>query len=243
MEKQRQGVLEAKAAKRQAQKEMQAAEIMLASSLRENYSMIRSAEQLMKLYQEGLIPKARQDIQLSLSGYMTGKVEAITAISRLKALLDIELLYWSQLVEREKAIARPEAIAGVTEFQAEGKNSEKIKVRSDRLHYSVGLWLSPPLTLPKPISTGPASEKIARPVQTRTGRPKKEAVQARLPTVEIPTDKQQLIGLKTTAGGHKSLTKDYRTVGRIENDERKMATVNTKFEGWIEKLHIDYTGR
>ncbi len=74
-DKQRQGVLEAEAAKRQARKELLATEIMQASSLRENDSLIRSAGNLMKLYQEGLLPKARQDIQLSLSGYITGKVE------------------------------------------------------------------------------------------------------------------------------------------------------------------------
>ena len=60
-----------------------------------------------------MLPKARQDIQLSLSGYVTGKVEAITALSRLKTLLEVELLYWSQLVEREKAIARLETFNGV----------------------------------------------------------------------------------------------------------------------------------
>ncbi|MBI5739369.1 MAG: efflux RND transporter periplasmic adaptor subunit [Nitrospirae bacterium] len=39
------------------------------------------------------------------------------------------------------------------------------------------------------------------------------------------------------------MQKIIRTVGRIEYDERRLATVNTKFEGWIEKLHVDYTGR
>jgi Cu(I)/Ag(I) efflux system membrane fusion protein len=32
-------------------------------------------------------------------------------------------------------------------------------------------------------------------------------------------------------------------VGRIEYDERKLATINTKVEGWIEKLHVNYTGK
>jgi Cu(I)/Ag(I) efflux system membrane fusion protein len=63
------------------------------------------------------------------------------------------------------------------------------------------------------------------------------------PTVEIPEDKQQLIGVKTTTVSVKPLQKIIRTVGRIEYDERRLATVNTKFEGWIEKLYVDYTGR
>lgn len=63
------------------------------------------------------------------------------------------------------------------------------------------------------------------------------------PLVEIPLDKQQLIGVKTVEVSVKPLQKVIRTVGRIEYDERRLFTVNTKFEGWIEKLYADYTGR
>jgi hypothetical protein len=93
---------------------------MLASSLRDNYSMIKSAEKLMELYKEGLIPKTIQDFQLALTGYTVGKVEALTVINRLKALLDFELLYWTQFSEREKAIARIEALAGIVDFNLGG---------------------------------------------------------------------------------------------------------------------------
>lgn len=63
------------------------------------------------------------------------------------------------------------------------------------------------------------------------------------PTVEIPPDKQRLIGVKTVVAEIKPLMKVIRTVGMVQYDERRLATVNTKFEGWIEKLHVDYTGR
>ena len=66
---------------------------------------------------------------------------------------------------------------------------------------------------------------------------------AEAPTVEIPMDKQKLIGLTTVKAAIKPMHKVIRTVGRIEYDEKKLATVNTKIEGWIEKLHVDYTGR
>ena len=121
--KQKQGVLEAKAALSQSKQERLATENMLASNLRDSYSMIKSAERLMGLYKEGLIPKTVQDFQLALSGYTVGKVEAITVISRLKALLDFELLYWGQFVEREKAVARIEAIAGITDLMTEDKKN------------------------------------------------------------------------------------------------------------------------
>jgi Cu(I)/Ag(I) efflux system membrane fusion protein len=61
--------------------------------------------------------------------------------------------------------------------------------------------------------------------------------------VEISPEQQQLIGVKTVKVFLKSIQKVIRTVGRIEADERKQATINTKVEGWIEKLHVDYTGR
>jgi Cu(I)/Ag(I) efflux system membrane fusion protein len=63
------------------------------------------------------------------------------------------------------------------------------------------------------------------------------------PTVEIPLDKQQMIGVKTVEVMEHQLKKVIRTVGRIEYDERRLATVNMKFEGWIEKLHADYSGK
>ena len=63
------------------------------------------------------------------------------------------------------------------------------------------------------------------------------------PTVEIPEDKQQMLGVRTVAAAIQPLQKVIRTVGRIEYDERRLATVNTKIAGWIEKLYIDYTGK
>ncbi len=50
------------------------------------------------------------------------------------------------------------------------------------------------------------------------------------------------MGLKTAPVSRKNIRKTIRTVGRIEADERKFATVTAKFEGWIEKLYVDYTG-
>jgi hypothetical protein len=45
-------------------------------------------------------------VQLALSGYVSGKTEALTVVSRVKNLLDYDVLYWNQFVEREKAVAK-----------------------------------------------------------------------------------------------------------------------------------------
>ena len=63
------------------------------------------------------------------------------------------------------------------------------------------------------------------------------------PTVEIPPDKQKLIGAKIAEVSLQRIQKTIRTVGRIEYDEKRISTVNTKIEGWIEKLYVDYSGR
>ncbi|MHB8843215.1 MAG: efflux RND transporter periplasmic adaptor subunit [Nitrospirota bacterium] len=68
------------------------------------------------------------------------------------------------------------------------------------------------------------------------------AAPAEAPVVEIPLDKQQMLGIKTAAVSFRRIGKVIRTVGRVEYDERKLATVNMKYEGWIEKLYADYTG-
>jgi outer membrane protein TolC len=108
-----QAVLEAKSLTAEAAHELDAVKLMVSSGIRDNFSMLKSAEKLMDLYKQGLIPKTYQDFQSAMAGYAAGKVEEITVISRLKALLDYETLYWAQFVEREKAVARIESLAGI----------------------------------------------------------------------------------------------------------------------------------
>jgi len=119
--KQREGVLEAEASLLGAKREVETAKLMAASALRDNYAMAKTAENLMALYREGLIPKARQDFELALAGYVTGRIEAITAITRLKSLIDYEFLYWKQFTDREKAVARLDGLAAITDYGADAK--------------------------------------------------------------------------------------------------------------------------
>jgi outer membrane protein TolC len=119
--KQRPAVGEAEANVRQAKQEREAVKLMIAAALRDNYSMLRSAEKLMDIYKNGLIPKNTQDVELALSGYATGGTEAIVVLSRLKTLLEYETQYWTQFTEREKAIARIHAITEGLNSQTKGE--------------------------------------------------------------------------------------------------------------------------
>lgn len=77
----------------------------------------------------------------------------------------------------------------------------------------------------------------------QTPTPQTEEQPAETPAVEIPHDKQQLIGVRTAVVTTRNIEKTIKTVGRVEYDERKLAAVSIKFEGWIEKLYADYTGK
>jgi outer membrane protein TolC len=110
--KQREAVFEAKAQLSEARQDLAAVKLMIAATLKDNYTMAESSKKLMDLYRGGLIPKTYQDFELSLSGYINGKSEALTVINRLKTLIDLELAYWEKFTDRGKAIARIEAAIG-----------------------------------------------------------------------------------------------------------------------------------
>ncbi|MGD0232083.1 MAG: efflux RND transporter periplasmic adaptor subunit [Syntrophorhabdales bacterium] len=69
-----------------------------------------------------------------------------------------------------------------------------------------------------------------------------EEAQTEAPTVEILPEKQRMIGVKTIAAAVLPLTKTIRTVGLVEYDQRRLKTITTKIEGWVEKLYVNFTG-
>ena len=61
--------------------------------------------------------------------------------------------------------------------------------------------------------------------------------------IQITPERQQLIGVKIVTVEMRPLEKVIRTVGRIDYDEKRIATVSIKVGGWIEDLYVDFTGR
>lgn len=59
----------------------------------------------------------------------------------------------------------------------------------------------------------------------------------------VSPDKQQLLGVRTTTVEARPLSKTVRTVGTIKYDETKITRVQSKIEGWVEKLYANYTGK
>ncbi len=61
--------------------------------------------------------------------------------------------------------------------------------------------------------------------------------------VKISPEKQQLIGVQTSIVEYHEVQKTIRAVGQIAYAEPRQAYVTTKFEGYIEELFVDYTGK
>lgn len=62
-------------------------------------------------------------------------------------------------------------------------------------------------------------------------------------TIRIDPITIQNMGVRTAALKRGPLVKTIRTVGRVDYDEERVTFINTKFEGWIEKLFVDETGQ
>lgn len=61
--------------------------------------------------------------------------------------------------------------------------------------------------------------------------------------VKISPDRQQLIGIKTAPVRSQPLHKLIKAVGRVDYAEPNISVVNLKFDGWVERLYVNSTGR
>jgi len=61
-------------------------------------------------------------------------------------------------------------------------------------------------------------------------------------TLTLSQERLQSIGVKFEEAARRPVEKLIRTVGRVEMDERRMARVNLKIEGWIDRLFVNTTG-
>ena len=61
--------------------------------------------------------------------------------------------------------------------------------------------------------------------------------------VKINPAKVQELGVQIVPIEERQLTHTIRAVGTVQADERRLFVVNTKFEGWIDKLYVNATGQ
>ena len=62
-------------------------------------------------------------------------------------------------------------------------------------------------------------------------------------SIRISTEKVQKLGVRTEAAELRVLDKQVRAAGRVEIDERRSFAISPKFEGYVERLHVNVTGQ
>ena len=61
--------------------------------------------------------------------------------------------------------------------------------------------------------------------------------------LRISAEKIQKLGVRTEAATRLALARTVSAAGRVEPDERRIYTIAPKFEGYVEKLHVNVTGQ
>jgi len=61
--------------------------------------------------------------------------------------------------------------------------------------------------------------------------------------IKISVEKVQKLGVRSEPAQKRSLERVVRAAGRVEIDERRLFAVAPKFEGWVERLHVNVTGQ
>jgi Cu(I)/Ag(I) efflux system membrane fusion protein len=61
--------------------------------------------------------------------------------------------------------------------------------------------------------------------------------------VSLTPERRQLLGVRSEPVRRAQLERVIRTVGRVTVDERRLHHIHTKYEGYVEHLHVDFTGK
>lgn len=83
------------------------------SQLRDDYVDATTAERLLGIYKQGLIPQSAATFQAGLAAYQTGGEDFQTLLSSFLDVLQLEGEYWRDLADHEIALARIEELTGV----------------------------------------------------------------------------------------------------------------------------------
>ncbi len=111
--KQRYGVREAAYGLEASHENHQAVKEFVLYRVKDLYEMTKTSEELVVLYEKGIIPQATLSLESAISGYGVGNVDFLTLLDNLITLLEDELKYTRELTHFEKSLSRLEEVVGV----------------------------------------------------------------------------------------------------------------------------------
>jgi cobalt-zinc-cadmium efflux system outer membrane protein len=106
----------AEATERQTQtgKQLETEVQRVQAEIQGQYAQAETSARQLKIYQEGLLPQSEAVFRAALAAYQSNRQDFQTLFSAWLERLDLELQYQRELLEHESALARLEALTGVT---------------------------------------------------------------------------------------------------------------------------------
>ncbi len=81
-------------------------------SVHEAYSKVRSAENALEIYEQSILPQARQQVELALASYEAGKSDFLNLIDAHRTLRDTEIDYYKHVAEFGMGVSDLELAVG-----------------------------------------------------------------------------------------------------------------------------------
>jgi outer membrane protein TolC len=106
------GVKAASAELSSARYEYESTKLMMLSRLKDLYTMAKTSERLLGLYETGILPQAQLGLQSATSSYQVGKIDFQALLESESLLLKYELAYEEELVGLNKTLSRVGEAAG-----------------------------------------------------------------------------------------------------------------------------------
>ena len=95
----------------------------------------------------------------------------------------------------------------------------------------------------KPGIAPDCNMKLVPVYEGEAGKFEKKAGTLPAGSVQITPEKQQLIGVEYGTVDYTTSADSIRAVAKVALDETRIAKVQTKIEGWIDKVFVDFTGK
>lgn len=111
--KQRFGVEEAASQLQAAREDYTSTNQSLFFSVKDQYLVAKTSENLIKLFQEGIIPQSASSLESAIAGYQVGNIDFLTLLDNLVTLFNFQLDYYTNLSNYQKALARIEEIIDI----------------------------------------------------------------------------------------------------------------------------------
>lgn len=112
--KQRPELAQAEADLRRSRSDAESQTQQVAFELRTEYETAQKTAELLKIYNEGLLPQARAEFEAGVAAYQNNRQDFQGLLSSFLDVLHLDEEYWQSVAERETALARLEQLTGLS---------------------------------------------------------------------------------------------------------------------------------